>query len=768
MTDANGVPPTPAAGPTITVGESEPIAVGSPEALELVASAVNMPGFVIADPRGWLELPSAHLGAILNMLLPISNRVRFQRADGGEVLDPLEALATDPEVRGNRDRAIELAINVCRDLPLATRNIKERIADFCRAAGHRQPRDLMKRIARIDRARQATEHRNEPMAEILRGAGAPADMIAAAGGCVVPSGWYFDSVTQGMVRADGACSGEQTLVLPGVPALARRYLDRATGTIQFEILWFVGGRVLRRSVARDQLLASSKLVQLAATGMPLSTNHAKLGVQYFSDYLGANEFRVSTSHLTTSLGWNQMEGEWLFQSGAEPISRSGAMVESIVLDQSDAGLADRAAAICRGGTPEESLGMLRQLSRYPVPWFAAVASLASILLTPLRVKGFIVDICGETSSGKTVTLQLCGSLWGSVDPAAATPSVVANWNSTRVSCERGAAFLQNLPYFLDESRGVISDRQAGQIAYDLANGFGRGRGNVVGIDATRRWNLVVISTGEQPLSTFEEKGGLYARIVTLRGAPFGDRNDQMRQEVDDLRRIACLNYGHIGPHFAKYVVDHQDEWAAWKDRHAAIERELAPTFGRNAVAGRHVSYLAVVRLTAQLMQECLNWPGEMPDPVDRVSAALLSEYSEIDRSEEAMQYVLDRVEVLGSHQLVIEAGVRNDCVGSVAVASKRPIGRDVRGRQEDANGWAIRVNEFDSILELRGFRPDEVKTSWMQRGWLLCDTDRRTKMVRVDENRSSPQRCVMIRAAVIDEKLGARAAAADESVIALV
>lgn len=767
MTDANGVPPTPAAGPTITVGDSAAIAVGDNGALESAACAIQAPGMIVVDLRGSLGLPPAQLTTLFTVLAEDVDRVRFRRPDGGEVLDPLEALSTDPEVRGNRDRAIELAIHVCRDLPLATRNIEERIADFCGAAGHRQPRDLMRRIARIDRARQATEHRNEPMAEILRGAGAPDDMIAAAGGCVAPSGWYLDPVTQGMVRADGACNGEQALSLPGIPVLARRYLDRAAGTIQFDVVWFNGGQVLRRRVARDQLLASSKLVQLTATGMPLSTNHAKLGVQYFSDFLGSNEFRIPTSHLATSQGWNQMEGEWLFLSAAEPISRSGAMVESIELDQSDAGLADRAAAICRGGTLDESLGMLRRLSRYPVPWFAAVASLASILLTPLGVKGFIVDICGETSSGKTITLQLCGSLWGSVDPAATTPSIVANWNSTRVNCERVAAFLNNLPLFLDESRGVISDRQAGQIAYDLANGFGRGRGNVGGVDALPRWNLVTISTGEQPLVSFEEKGGLYARIVTLRGAPFGERNDQMRHEVDNLRRIACANHGHIGPQYVQYVVDHQEEWAAWKERLAAISTELTPTFSRNPVAGRHVSYLAVVRLTAQLMQECLDWPGEMPDPVDGVSAALLSEYSEIDRSEEALQCLLDHVQVNGPHQLVIEASARNEFAVS-AVASKRLVGRDVRDRQGDANGWAIRVNEFDSILELRGFRPDEVKTSWMQRGWLLCDTGRRTKTVRVDGNGSSAQRCVMIRAAVIDEKLGARAAAADESDIPLV
>ena len=61
------------------------------------------------------------------------------------------------------------------------------------------------------------------------------------------------------------------------------------------------------------------------------------------------------------------------------------------------------------------------------------ASLGSVLLYEFDIKPFIVELAGSTSTGKTFTLNLVASVWGTTD-------LTTTWSSTRNSIEAMAAF----------------------------------------------------------------------------------------------------------------------------------------------------------------------------------------------------------------------------------------------------------------------------------------------------------------------------------------
>lgn len=61
------------------------------------------------------------------------------------------------------------------------------------------------------------------------------------------------------------------------------------------------------------------------------------------------------------------------------------------------------------------------------------ASLGSVLLYEFDIMPFIVELAGSTSTGKTFTLNLVASVWGTTD-------LTTTWSSTRNSIEAMAAF----------------------------------------------------------------------------------------------------------------------------------------------------------------------------------------------------------------------------------------------------------------------------------------------------------------------------------------
>ena len=75
------------------------------------------------------------------------------------------------------------------------------------------------------------------------------------------------------------------------------------------------------------------------------------------------------------------------------------------------------------------------------------ASLGSVLLREFGLQPFIVEISGSTSTGKTFTLNLVSSVWGTSD-------LITTWGSTKNSIEAMASFLNSFPMFKDDTRNT--------------------------------------------------------------------------------------------------------------------------------------------------------------------------------------------------------------------------------------------------------------------------------------------------------------------------
>ncbi|MBK9649641.1 MAG: DUF927 domain-containing protein [Deltaproteobacteria bacterium] len=92
---------------------------------------------------------------------------------------------------------------------------------------------------------------------------------------------------------------------------------------------------------------------------------------------------------------------------------------------------------------------------HAVPYPAVFLGLYAALVPPLlgllpHSSNFILDLCGETSLGKTTALRLAASAWGCPDERGS--GLLFSWDASRVFIERAAALGDFLPLFLDDTK----------------------------------------------------------------------------------------------------------------------------------------------------------------------------------------------------------------------------------------------------------------------------------------------------------------------------
>lgn len=94
---------------------------------------------------------------------------------------------------------------------------------------------------------------------------------------------------------------------------------------------------------------------------------------------------------------------------------------------------------------------------------------------------------------------------------------IQTFNSTVVGHERTAAFLNSLPFLIDELQ--LSKDSHGRSRFDvyqLAQGVGRSRGTKTGgIERTPTWRNTILTTGESPIVGGSAGAGAVNRVIDI-------------------------------------------------------------------------------------------------------------------------------------------------------------------------------------------------------------------------------------------------------------
>lgn len=137
---------------------------------------------------------------------------------------------------------------------------------------------------------------------------------------------------------------------------------------------------------------------------------------------------------------------------------------------------------------------------------AVSAGFAASLLEISGEESGGVNFQGGSRIGKSTTLRVAGSVWGG-----GPHGYLRQWRSTSNGLEGIAAAHCDALLALDEL-GQMDPREAGDVAYMLANGAGKSRaGRDGGARAALFWRTLILSTGETSLADLAQEAGRRAK-----------------------------------------------------------------------------------------------------------------------------------------------------------------------------------------------------------------------------------------------------------------
>lgn len=610
------------------------------------------------------------------------------------------------------------------------------------------------RLERTARAlEQAEKRRTEPVKQALE----DAPISAAA---MVPSGWQLGPggiAEEKISRNTGELFAEYKASTPLI--ITGRTKDLETGHISLALAWRYGTRWGHKILARKAAMQANDIInELADVGVDVHAQNKINVIKWLSDFEFANTEVLPLIAATTHMGWVSgprfVCGHTIIsKDGAQPLAEAeGASWQNgaVAFRSKSDGDQDVVDAYTTGGTLAGWLEAVRPVAGYPRVQIGIYAALAAPLLRILKTSSFIVEFADPSSSGKTKALAVAASTCGC--PTDRAPkTAVYDWGATRVFIDNTLAILQNLPFFLDDTRKAKEPRDIPQIIYLISGGHARGLGATQrGVQAGASWNTIVFSTGESKITDFgEEQGGTHARVLCVWGPPWKEVSKTAAELVTKVQRGIDEHYGHALPLIVRHAIqnrEHWPEWRQWKEQSQSeyVDRFLECTKGQGVqYAHRLAEYVAVLETVASIAHQVLDLPWDKPDFWEVLSPSLLEGVAGADRALVALQIMIDDANARADQYY--DAG--NTLVEGYAPDPKDPYGgwrgRWDRGRQY----WeyiAFIGDTMREVLSRHNIRTSVAVRWWKDRGWLIRDErdnknakvtpmggERRTRMYQV-------------------------------------
>ena len=431
-----------------------------------------------------------------------------------------------------------------------------------------------------------------------------------------PVGWRFSD--KGIEMMDDK-TGLYSNICKTPILLSRRMKSLETGEEKAEISFLRDAKWHKAIVQRSTIFQSRTIPQLSDIGITVTSENAKLLVKYLGALEAENIDVLKVSECVSQLGWYGKR----FLPGL-----GGDLVIDI----------DRASqkwlnAYSQEGTFDEWVEKMKPFRSNYIFRFILASAFAAPLLKLLNHRIFLVHNWGDSRSGKTAALKAALSVWG--DPE----ELMANFNATKVGLERLAGFFNDLPLGIDEKQ-VAGTRQdfIESIVYMLSIGTTKVRGaKTGGLQAAKSWRCIVLTTGEEPLTSSASQTGVYTRTLEVYGSPFENEN-----QAKNMHDIADSVYGHAGSKFIEKLIKAlEDNPNMLKDMHNDIQKKLSNAYPNKM--GSHTSSVAVVAVADKFVSD---WIFQDEDKsMDMAMQILdnLEDEQEADSTDRAYEFIREWV-----------------------------------------------------------------------------------------------------------------------------
>ncbi|WP_423731452.1 DUF927 domain-containing protein [Hafnia paralvei] len=365
--------------------------------------------------------------------------------------------------------------------------------------------------------------------------------------------------------------------------------------------------------------------------------------------------------------------------------------------------------------------------------FAVSLAFAAPLLKLVGVSGGGYHLKGESTDGKTTTMKVSASVCGGSD-------FWHTWRATGNALEGTASRRNDATLMLDEIREV-DGREAGNIAYMLANGQGKARARTDGsVRETSRWNLLFLSTGELSLVEHAANAGerTYAGVeVRMIQIPSDSGKYGVFEELhgfsggkalsEHLEQAVVQYHGVPFRDWLHHITDDlQGITSKAKSMLKEYTRKMTPSDAGNQV-GRAVTRFALVAMAGELATQAgiTGWKsGEAYAAAESCLSAWM-----LDRGHTANQEDATALEQVGDfmtrNQFSRFADWFDDRSRPVNMMGFRKVEKGCNGN-EPITTFYVLPSGWKEIC--KGFDARKVARLCVSRGWLEAGKDGRTQV----------------------------------------
>lgn len=378
-------------------------------------------------------------------------------------------------------------------------------------------------------------------------------------------------------------------------------------------------------VSKDTIATSKSIVGLASCGISVTSSTASTLVDYLNDMENLNYEIIPEMRSISRLGYIPGEGFSPYIDGL--VFDGDACYSSLYNSVSSKGSVGewwKIANECRHMSTEARIIL--------------ASSFASPLLSIVGSLPFFVHLWGvDSGTGKTVALMLAASVWG--NPALG--SYIQTFNATQVGQERTAAFLNHLPFCIDELQLTKDSKGKSNFdVYQLAQGVGRSRGKRVGgIEATPTWSCCFLTSGESPLTSVSSGAGAVNRVIDVE-CTAGN------VVITDGARVANAlkqNYGFAGYTFVNKIYESQSA----QDQIKTVYRDYFEELSKCGTTEKQAMAAAVI-LTADFLASAYIFDDQYCLSVDDIKNFLASKQS-VSAGKRAYDYLCDWIAGNANH-----------------------------------------------------------------------------------------------------------------------
>ncbi|MEX2957020.1 DUF927 domain-containing protein [Staphylococcus pasteuri] len=431
--------------------------------------------------------------------------------------------------------------------------------------------------------------------------------------------WLYKLVEKG--------KGDEKQVVPKLitstpPFIKNKFKDVESGEFYYQLSFEQNKLAYDLKVTAREIADAQQIISLSSKGFDVTTSNRSDLVDYLAMFMRINNKPVI--QVSTRLGY---VGNHFISPYKDEQDNN-----EYKLFNSDIGYQNLINAFESKGNLKNYIDdVFRPIKDKPMVMMMFYSSLGSILLKDFNVDPFVSEISGKTSSGKTFTLLICASIWG-------TDKLKTDWNATNVSVERMASFFNSFPLIKDDTRKVDNPKKIPSIVYQFSGGQSKGRGNSNrSIDYLEPWHNIMLSSGEVSIPDMSEKGGVAGRVVTLQDEPFPQMDKLAFSDISDAMEE---NHGLLGRLFIKQYESNKEEYK--KSFKSAVKYFITKA-NDNEVMQRIARSFALLRVAGEILNDIEGFQHDPYVITNQAHDSMLRNNKNVDKPQQHLEEVLEKL-----------------------------------------------------------------------------------------------------------------------------